>query len=170
MKRRHLIFLAVLLLVGVPLACYVRWSWKIQQRFANAIEGCDRVIVESWGENWDTMKKFSDTHEIKGADKIDSFASKIRIFGKRAPCKCMGNPRHRFYQGETQIAMFGLDHGDSLKGLDGSAAGYTLTASSRSAVIQGLRDEGYTAIDSILRDGTLQIGNPPEINLNRSND
>lgn len=170
MKRRYSILLAVLLLVGVALAFYVSWTWKIQQRFANAIEGCDRVVVESWGWNWDTMKKLSDTHEIKGADKITSFVSSIRIFGKRAPCKCMGNPHLRFYQGETQVAMFGLDHGDSLKGLDGSAAGYTLTASSQNAVIQWLRDEGYSAIDTILRDGTLQIGNPPEINLNRNND
>lgn len=170
MKSRHLILLAVILLVGVTLAFYVRWTWKVQQRFAMAIAGCDRVVVESWGQNGDTMKKFSDTHEIKGADKVASFASKIRIFGKRAPCKCMGNPLLRFFQGETQVAMFGLDHGDSLKGLDGSAAGYILTASSRDAIIQWLRDQGYSAIDTILRDGTIQVGNPPANNLNRNND
>jgi len=170
MKRRHLILLGVILLIGVTLAFYVRWTWDIQQRFARAIEGCDRVVVESWGQNWDTMKKFTDTHQIKGAEKVASFASRIKVFRKRAPCKCMGNPRLRFFQGETQIAMFGLDHGDSLKGLDGSAAGYTLTASSRSAVIQWLRDEGYAAIDAILRDGIIQVGSPPEINLNRNND
>lgn len=164
MKRRHSILLALLLVVAGLLALYATWTWRIQQRFATTLAGCDRVIVESWGMNWNERKTFLDIHEINGADKIASFISSIRIFGKRAPCKCMGNPRLRFFQGETQVVMLGLDHGDSLKGLDGSAAGYTLTGTSRDAVVQWFRDQGYAAIDQAMRDGMVHIGEPPNVN------